>query len=154
MPVFTSTLTFYPLPQERKQLQADSDFADDRPANPIAGFSMRRQTILLLLGEKAGMREDVTLSRKCRSGREWVVGNIKRTPRDSPRGVLCFQNFSGANARQFLVIFHVHNLELFGMHAGVGAEGQLAEVAFFHLDEMFFVLGAEPVEHGRIHHDA
>ena len=38
MPVFTSTLTFYPLPQERKQLQADSDFADDRPANPAAGF--------------------------------------------------------------------------------------------------------------------
>ena len=40
------------------------------------------------------------------------------------------------------------------MHAGVGPEGQLAEVAFFHLDEKFFILGAEPFEHGRVHHDA
>jgi hypothetical protein len=30
--------------------------------------------------------------------------------------------FSSADARQFLVVFNVHNLELFGVHAGVGAE--------------------------------
>jgi hypothetical protein len=34
---------------------------DNSPANPIADFSVRRQTILLLLGEKAGMREDKIL---------------------------------------------------------------------------------------------
>ena len=32
---------------------------DDRSANPVAGFSRRRRAFLLLLGEKAGMREDV-----------------------------------------------------------------------------------------------
>jgi hypothetical protein len=31
----------------------------DRPANPVAGFSKRRRMILLLLGEKAGLKEDV-----------------------------------------------------------------------------------------------
>ena len=35
------------------------DFSVDRPANPVADFSKRRRTFLLLLGEKAGMREDV-----------------------------------------------------------------------------------------------
>jgi hypothetical protein len=64
--VYTSALTFHPLPQERKSLQADSGFADDCPAHPVAGFSMRRRTILLLLGEKAGMREDVIPSHKYR----------------------------------------------------------------------------------------
>ena len=34
-------------------------FANDRSANPVAGISMSRRIILLLLGEKAGMREDV-----------------------------------------------------------------------------------------------
>jgi hypothetical protein len=33
---FTPALTFYPLPQERKSLQADSGCADDRPAHPVA----------------------------------------------------------------------------------------------------------------------
>jgi hypothetical protein len=38
--------------------------------NPVAGFSKRRRTILLLLGEKAGMREDVKhfLPRGCVKG--------------------------------------------------------------------------------------
>jgi hypothetical protein len=61
----TSALTFYPLPRERKLLVDDSGFAEDRPANPVTGFSMRRRTIPLLLGEKAGLREDVTPSHKC-----------------------------------------------------------------------------------------
>ena len=34
-------------------------FANDRTANPVAGFSVRRRKILLLLREKAGLREDV-----------------------------------------------------------------------------------------------
>ena len=29
---------------------------------------------------------------------------------------------SGTDAGQFFVVLHVHNLELFGVHAGVGAE--------------------------------
>ena len=57
---FTLALTLNPLPQERKSPLADSGFADDCPANPVAGFSKRRRTILLLLGEKAGLRESVT----------------------------------------------------------------------------------------------
>jgi hypothetical protein len=58
--VLTLALTLNPLPQERKSPLADSGFADDCPANPVAGFSKRRRTILLLLGEKAGLRESVT----------------------------------------------------------------------------------------------
>jgi hypothetical protein len=37
----------------------DFGFADDCPANPIARIFERRRKILLLPGEKAGMREDV-----------------------------------------------------------------------------------------------
>ena len=37
-------------------------FANGHPANPVTGFSMRRRNILLLLGEKAGMRESVATS--------------------------------------------------------------------------------------------
>jgi hypothetical protein len=33
---FKLALTFYPLPQERKWLLADSGFADDCPANSVA----------------------------------------------------------------------------------------------------------------------
>jgi hypothetical protein len=36
-----------------------SGFANECPINPIPGFSKTRRTILLLLGEKAGMREGV-----------------------------------------------------------------------------------------------
>jgi hypothetical protein len=46
------------LPQEKEQQLGVPNVMDNRPANPIAGFSVRRRTILLLLGEKAGMRED------------------------------------------------------------------------------------------------
>jgi hypothetical protein len=34
-------------------------FPIDHPVNPVAGFLVKRRKILLLLGEKAGMREDV-----------------------------------------------------------------------------------------------
>ena len=34
-------------------------FTNNRSANSVAGISMRQRMILLLLGEKAGMREDV-----------------------------------------------------------------------------------------------
>jgi hypothetical protein len=50
-------LTFSP--EEKEQNSHVSGFADDRVANPIARISVRRRTILLLLGEKAGMREVV-----------------------------------------------------------------------------------------------
>ena len=44
---------------ERVKHLSVSGFADARPANPIAGITVRREGILLLLGEKAGMREVV-----------------------------------------------------------------------------------------------
>jgi hypothetical protein len=46
-------------PQEKEQQVHVSDFADERPANPVTRILKRRRTVLLLLGEKAGMREDV-----------------------------------------------------------------------------------------------
>jgi len=61
---------------------------------------------------------------------------------------------SRADAGEFFVGVHVHNLELFGVHAGVRPEGQLAEVAFLHLDEMLLVLRPQPVQHGGMHDDA
>src|ERR1017187_6266823 len=61
---------------------------------------------------------------------------------------------SRADAGEFFVGVHVHNLELLGVHAGVRPEGQLAEVAFLHLDEMFLVLGPQPVQHRGMHDDA
>src|SRR5947208_3343042 len=51
-------LTFSP--RRRNSIWQSSGFADDRPANSAARISVRRETILLLLGEKAGMREVVT----------------------------------------------------------------------------------------------
>ena len=47
------------LPQEKEAPLHACLLSADRPANPVAGFSKRRRMILLLLGEKAGMREDV-----------------------------------------------------------------------------------------------
>src|ERR1035437_9317922 len=44
---------------ERVKPLSVSGFADARPANPIAGIPVRREGILLLLGEKAGMRAGV-----------------------------------------------------------------------------------------------
>jgi hypothetical protein len=35
---------------------------------------------------------------------------------------LLFDAISRTDAGQFLVVFHVHNLELFGVHASVGPE--------------------------------
>jgi hypothetical protein len=40
----------------------DSGFANDRPANPVLVLPKTRRTWLLLLGEKAGLREDVQLT--------------------------------------------------------------------------------------------
>ena len=57
--LFTLALAFYPLPQERKQQTAGSGFGYERPIKPVAGCSEGRGMILLLLGEKAGMRESV-----------------------------------------------------------------------------------------------
>jgi len=50
-------LTFSP--KEKEQPLTIFHFTDDRPTNAAAGFSKGRRTILLLLGEKAGMRESV-----------------------------------------------------------------------------------------------
>jgi hypothetical protein len=35
--------------------------------------------------------------------------------------------FSRTDAGQFLVVFHIHNLELLGVHAGVGTERPLTQ---------------------------
>ncbi|MGA2786027.1 MAG: hypothetical protein ABSF60_00725 [Verrucomicrobiota bacterium] len=53
-------LTFSP--RRRNSNRGFCFFADGRPANPVAGFSMSRRMILLLLGEKAGLRESVATS--------------------------------------------------------------------------------------------
>jgi hypothetical protein len=48
-----------------------------------------------------------------------------KTPRSFLRGGLCRRSpriSSSADARQFFVVLDVDNLELFGVHAGVGAE--------------------------------
>ena len=50
-------LTFSP--GEKEQPLSLFRFADDHPATPVKGFSVGRRAILLLLGEKAGMREVV-----------------------------------------------------------------------------------------------
>ena len=47
------------LPRGEGIALARLDFSVDRSANPVAGFSRRRCAFLLLLGVKAGMREDV-----------------------------------------------------------------------------------------------
>jgi hypothetical protein len=48
------------------------------------------------------------------------VNDVLSTPKIAPY-------LSSADARQFLVVFHVHNLELPGAHAGVGAERPLTK---------------------------
>ncbi len=47
------------LPQEKEQLLHVSVLLAVRPANPVADFSKTQRNMLLLLGEKAGMREVV-----------------------------------------------------------------------------------------------
>ena len=49
-------------PGEKEWVARVSGFAEDYPANPAHEFSGGRRTILLLLGEKAGMREDIHLN--------------------------------------------------------------------------------------------
>jgi hypothetical protein len=61
-PCFTSALILTFSPGEKEQLLFVSVLSDDGPVNPVVGLSERRRTILLLLGEKAGMREGVTQS--------------------------------------------------------------------------------------------
>jgi hypothetical protein len=51
---FTSALNLTFSPGKKEQPQAGSGFADDCAANPGAGISVSRRTILLLRGEKAG----------------------------------------------------------------------------------------------------
>jgi hypothetical protein len=48
-----------PALREEGTARSDFGFADEPAANSVAGISVGRRTILLLLGEKAGMREDV-----------------------------------------------------------------------------------------------
>ena len=57
--VLTLALILAFSPGEKEPPWRIFDFSDDGPANPVAGFSKRRRTFLLLLGEKAGMREVV-----------------------------------------------------------------------------------------------
>jgi hypothetical protein len=58
--VGTLALNLIPLRGKKEQHSYVPGFADDRLVNPVAAIQLRRRTILLLLGEKAGMREVVT----------------------------------------------------------------------------------------------
>jgi hypothetical protein len=60
MSVFWLALILTFSPEEKEQRWAFRGFATECPANPIAAFSNRRRMILLLLGEKAGMRESLS----------------------------------------------------------------------------------------------
>jgi len=55
--VLTSALNLTFSPGEKEQPQSGSGFADDCPANPVAGFSERRRMIPPLLGGE-GRGED------------------------------------------------------------------------------------------------
>jgi len=52
-----------PLPQEREQHLDAFGFSDAPSTNPAFGSRKQREAILLLLGEKAGMRAVVTPSK-------------------------------------------------------------------------------------------
>ena len=58
------------------------------------------------------------------------------------------------HAGQLLVGGDVDDLELLGMQGRIRTEGELPEVAFLDLDEVFFVLGAQTVKDGRMDDDA
>src|SRR5688500_15876464 len=59
-----------------------------------------------------------------------------------------------SDAGQFFVGRYVDDLKLFSMERWIGAERELAEIAFLECDEQFFVFGAKPFEHGWINDDA
>src|SRR5260221_11703034 len=48
----------------------------------------------------------------------------------------------------FFVGRHVDDLERFGVERRIGPEGEFAEIAFLHFDEMFFILVAQAVKDG------
>jgi hypothetical protein len=54
-----SALTFVLSPRRGYKPITLPAFSTICPANPVASFAKTRRTFLLLLGEKAGMREDV-----------------------------------------------------------------------------------------------
>ncbi len=86
--VVTLTLILTFSPGEKEQPLSASDFANDFPASPVAGSSVRRRVILLLLGEKAGMREVVkTLqhqrAKQARQG--WHICSPTISRRTKPR---------------------------------------------------------------------
>ena len=56
----------------------DFHFANNCPANPVAQIFVRRWTIHLLLGEKAGMREDVAPRHSRDSSRQKRKSEIQR----------------------------------------------------------------------------
>src|SRR5439155_23575187 len=55
---------------------------------------------------------------------------------------------------QFLVGGYVDDFELLGVKRRIGAEGEFAKIALLQFDKQFFVLGAESIEHRRVHYDA
>ena len=57
--VLTPALNLTFSPGEKEQRWFASSFASDRPANSVAGFQEKRQKILPLRGERAGVREVV-----------------------------------------------------------------------------------------------
>src|SRR5438552_1934420 len=68
-------------------------------------------------------------------------------PRERRRGSAALPSLSShpalpAYTREFLICDGVEDFEGFGVEGGVGAEGEFAEVAFFHFDDEFFVFGA------------
>lgn len=67
-------LTFSP--GEKEQRLDSYGFASDCPANPVAGFRVRRRTILFSFGAKAGIREVVKHSSvRWKSGENLLIGH-------------------------------------------------------------------------------
>ena len=86
--------------------------------------------------------------------RNFTVGETK-TPRCFSGAFTLLHTWVAASgAGQFLVGGRVDDLEVLGVHAGVGPEVQLSEVALLHLVEDLFVLGAQTLHDRRMDDDA
>jgi len=92
--VFYARPHLFPLPQERTLLQTIFKHLDAGRANTADGeWEVRRRTIRLLLGEKAGMRAVLKTNRRTKKG-SW-----KNDTANDTRGGVTFQDLINAEYR-------------------------------------------------------